>query len=223
MHDFMRYIKKAVYGFVLVGFSLTHAGSFDDFFVAIKRDDPGTIKTLLQRGFDPDTPDPRGQTGLFLALREPSLKVAQVLIDWPKTTVESRNDKDESPLMIAAINGQLDICQKLITRGADVNKTGWTPLHYAATRGHLDVINLLIDNYAYIDAESPNKTTPLMMAASYANLETVQLLLDQGADPTLKNMQNLTAIDFAQRSGKTDVAEAIATHMRKQRAAKGKW
>ena len=223
MHDFMRYIKKAVYGFVLVGFSLTHAGSFDDFFVAIKRDDPGTIKTLLQRGFDPDTPDPRGQTGLFLALREPSLKVAQVLIDWPKTTVESRNDKDESPLMIAAINGQLDICQKLISRGADVNKTGWTPLHYAATRGHLDVINLLIDNYAYIDAESPNKTTPLMMAASYANLETVQLLLDQGADPTLKNMQNLTAIDFAQRSGKTDVAEAIAAHMRKQRAAKGKW
>ena len=223
MHDFTRYIKKAVYSVVLVGFSLAHAGSFDDFFVAIKRDDPGTIKTLLQRGFDPDTPDPRGQTGLFLALREPSLKAAQVLIDWPKTTVESRNDKDESPLMIAAINGQLDICQKLITRGADVNKTGWTPLHYAATRGHLDVINLLIDNYAYIDAESPNKTTPLMMAASYANLETVQLLLDQGADPTLKNMQNLTAIDFAQRSGKTDAAEAIAAHMRKQRAAKGKW
>ncbi len=220
----LRYsLKKSLYLIVLIGFCTAHAGSFDDFFTAVKRDDPDTIKTLLNRGFDANTPDLKGQTGLFLALREPSLKVAQVLIAWPKTVVESRNDKDESPLMIAAINGQLAICQQLIAKGGDVNKTGWTPLHYAATRSHLDVIRLLLDNYAYIDAESPNKTTPLMMAASYGTPETVQLLLDEGADPTLKNLQNLTAIDFAQRSGKNDSAEAIAAFMRKQRAAKGKW
>jgi len=223
MFNFKFYFKQAIYIIVLIGFCAVHAGSFDDFFAAVKQDDPGTIKTLLKRGFDANTPDLKGQTGLFLALREPSLKVAQVLIDWPKTKVEIRNDKDESPLMIAAINGQLDICQKLITRGADVNKTGWTPLHYAATRGHLDVIKLLLENYAYIDAESPNKTTPLMMAASYGTAETVQLLLDEGADPTLKNMQELSAIDFAQRAGKNDSAELIAAFMRKQRATKGKW
>jgi ankyrin repeat protein len=223
MKNLMYHIKKALYLVVLIGFGAAHAGSFDDFFTAIKRDDPDTIKALLRRGFDANTPDLAGQTGLFLALREPSLKVAQVLIEWPKTTVESRNQKDESPLMIAAINGQLDICQKLITRGADVNKTGWTPLHYAASRGHTEVIKLLLENYAYIDAESPNKTTPLMMAASYSTPETVQLLLDEGADPTLRNQLGLTAIDFAQRAGKGDAAELIAGFMRKQRAAKGKW
>ncbi|MDB5849362.1 MAG: hypothetical protein JWP29_3114, partial [Rhodoferax sp.] len=57
----------------------------------------------------------------------------------------------------------------------------------------------------------------------YSTTETVQLLLDAGADPTIKNQLGLSAIDFAQRAGKGDAAEAIAAFMRKQRAAKGKW
>ena len=58
---------------------------------------------LLNRGFDPNTRDEQGQTGLLIAMREPSPKVIQVLLDSPKTNVELRNAKDESPLMLAAI------------------------------------------------------------------------------------------------------------------------
>jgi ankyrin repeat protein len=74
------------------------------------------------------------------------------------------NSKDESALMLAALKDQQDLAEKLIKKGADVNKTGWAPLHYAATNGHLAIISLLLENSAYIDAESPNGTTPLMMA-----------------------------------------------------------
>ena len=63
--------------------------------------------------------------------------MVQALVDWPSTEVESLNKADESPLMAAALDGQLDWCRKLIARGAAVNKTGWAPLHYAATRGHV--------------------------------------------------------------------------------------
>ncbi|CAN5737249.1 ankyrin repeat domain-containing protein [soil metagenome] len=216
------HIKIFLYLIVLIGFKFANAGSYDDFFVAIKQDNAGAVRTLLQRGFDPNTADPKGRPGLYLALSEPSLKVAQVLIDWPKTNVEARNLSDESPLMMAALNGQLDMAQKLISRDADVNKTGWTPLHYAATHGHLDVMRLLLDNYAYIDAESPNKTTPLMMAASYGTPEAVKLLLEAGADPSLKNVQGLNAIDFAQRASRTDVAQLIAGFVRSQQP-KGHW
>ena len=83
----INYINKALYLIVFTGLSLANlanAGSYDDFFTAIKRDDPGTIKALLARGFDANTLDPQGQHGLYLAMREPSLKAAQVLIDWPK-------------------------------------------------------------------------------------------------------------------------------------------
>ena len=216
------YMKIFIYLIVLFGFNFTYAGSYDEFFVAVKRDSPDEVRVLLQRGFDPNTVDPKGRTGLHLALGEPSLKVAQVLIDWPKTNVEARNLSDESPLMIASLNGQLDMARKLIARDADVNKTGWAPLHYAATHGHLDVMRLLLENYAYIDAESPNKTTPLMMAASYGTPDAVKLLLEAGADPTLKNMQGLSAIDFAQRAGRADVAQLIAGFVRSQQP-RGRW
>jgi hypothetical protein len=51
----------------------SHAGSYEDFFAAIKQDDSRTLAALLQRGFDPDTPDPQGQSGLILAAREPAM------------------------------------------------------------------------------------------------------------------------------------------------------
>lgn len=216
------HIKRLIYLIVFIGYSASHAGSYEDFFIAIKQDNPRVITALLNRGFDPETPDPQGLTGLFLALREGSLKVAQALVDWPKTKAETRTADDESPLMMAVLKGHLEIARKLIARDADVNKTGWAPLHYAATGGHLAIIELLLEHHAYIDAESPNGTTPLMMAAHYGSTAAVKLLLEAGADPTLKNQLGLSAIDFAHRASRSDAAELIASF---QRAAlpKGKW
>ncbi|HSV52277.1 MAG TPA: ankyrin repeat domain-containing protein [Burkholderiaceae bacterium] len=216
------YFKSGLYLFVLIGYCLSHAGSYDDFFVAIKQDDAKTITALLKRGFDANTRDPKGIHGLFLAVTEPSPKAANVLIDWPKTEVESRTAQDESPLMLAALKNHLEIARKLIARGADVNKTGWAPLHYAATHGHLEMIRLLLENHAYIDAESPNGTTPLMMAAHYGTPAAVKLLLEEGADPTLKNQLGLSAIDFAHRVSRKDAADLIAAAIR-DKLPKGKW
>ncbi len=215
-------LKYAVQLLVLIGVSAVYAGSYDDFFVAIKRNDPEAIATLLSRGFDANTVDASGNTGLFLAIKEPSLKVAEVLIKWPKTHVESRTSKDESPLMMASLKGLTDVCAQLIARGADVNKTGWTPLHYAATTGQMAVIDLLLENYAYIDAASPNGSTPLMMAAHYGSAESVQQLLTAGADPMLKNEKGLTAIDFANGANRSEAAKIIAAFVR-ARAPKGVW
>lgn len=216
------HLKFIVYLVLALAFSLAHAGSYEDFFVAIKRDDAGAVTKLLQRGFDPNTVDPSGRQGLFMAVQEGSLHAAAVLIAWPQTQVEWRSAKDESPLMLAAFKGYTDLVRQLIARDADVNKTGWTPLHYAATRGHVDVIQILLDENAYIDAESPNKTTPLMMAAMYGSIDAVRVLLDAGADPTLRNELGLSAVDFAQKADRRDVAELISAAIR-GRQPKGKW
>ena len=205
----MKYIRYFLYLYVFIGYSLSNAGSYDDFFLAAKLDQPYVVEKLLARGFDPNTLAADGQTGLLVALRDSSPKVAKLLIDHPQTKVEARSAQDESPLMLAAMRGYLDLCQALIARDADVNKPGWTPLHYAATGGHLQITQLLLDHSAYIDAAAPNGSTPLMMAAMFGTTEVVNLLLKSGADPTLKNAAGDTALDYAIRGGRPDAQDIL--------------
>ena len=218
----MYHFKKFLYLIVLIGYSVSFAGSYEDFFQALALDDVRPVQVLLQRGFDPNSVSPDGQYALMLALRQNSLAVAQLLIANPATQVEVRSSKDESPLMLAAIKGQLELCRQLIARDADVNKPGWAPLHYAASNGNAQLVQLLLDHYAYIDAASPNGSTPLMMAALYGSSEAVKVLLEAGADPNLKNALGLTALDFARKAQREDAVALIARAMRAREPA-GSW
>jgi len=194
---------------------LSYAGSYEDFFTAIVNDEPAKVRALLERGFDPNTINPDGIHGLFLAVSSDAQKTATLLINWPKTKVEWRNSKDESPLMMASIKGHTELVKLLIAKDADVNKTGWAPLHYAASRAQKTIIEILLEHSAYIDAESPNGSTPLMMAAMYGNADCVRLLLESGADPTLKNQLGLSASEFAQRVSRDDSVALIDAAVKK--------
>lgn len=180
------------------------AGSYSDFFKAIELDQPEIVSKLLARGFDPNSPSPKNIPALILCYQKKSMKVLDVLIESKQTNLNVLNADGESLLMLAAINNQLWLADKLISKGADVNKAGWTALHYAASKGHIEMIRLLLDQQAYLDAESPNGTTPLMMAASYGSAMSVKLLLEEGADPRIKNKLGLTALDMAKQPEKED-------------------
>jgi ankyrin repeat protein len=216
------FIKRLFYLLFFMGCSTLHAGAFDDFFYAIRRDDEAKVVTLLLRGFDPNTVDVNGTPGLLLAVQESSFKVARLLISLNGIHAEVRNAADESPLMLAALKGELTLCELLIKKGADVNKPGWAPLHYAATNGQVEVIKLLLEENAYIDAASPNGTTPLMMAAKYGTDAAVKELLQAGADPALKNDLGLTAFEFAQQAGRNALATFISDFIR-ARQTKASW
>lgn len=220
--NLIKHFKKFIYLIVLISFISANAGSYDDFFNAIKQDNEDQVNGLLNRGFDPNTIDPMGTPGLMLALKESAFKVVRVLLSHPQIKVEVRNAADENPLMLAALQGEKQLCQLMIQKGADVNKPGWTPLHYAATHGHLEVLQLLLDENAYIDAASPNNTTPLMMAALYGTSSAVKLLLEAGADPVLKNDLGLSAFDFANRGNRAESANIISAFVR-GRQPKGTW
>lgn len=194
------YIQCIALLYVLIGFFPANAGSYEDFFKAIELDHPDTIRGLLQRGFDPNSPNPKGQPALILAMQKGSDKSVDVLVNWPTTKLSIQNLQGETPLMLAAINNQMALAAQLIAQGADVNKPGWSPLHYAASKGHIGMMRMLIENHAYLDAESPNGTTPLMMAAHYGGSMATKLLLEEGADPRLTNQLGLSALDFAAKS-----------------------
>jgi uncharacterized protein len=199
-----------------------HASAYDDFFIAIKRDDERAMQRLLSRGLDPNLISLDGLHGLYLAFAQESYKTADVLLRAPKIDVNRVSPSGETALMMAVLKGQQVFAERLIKMGADVNKPGWTPLHYAATGGHAPLVQLLLAAHAYIDAASPNGSTPLMMAAMYGSMEAVQLLLQEGADPSLRNEQKLSAEDFATKASRKDVAERIARAVRLKNP-KGTW
>jgi len=205
--------KYALYIIVLSCFFSVHAGSYDDFFEGLKTDEARVVANVLARGFDPNTLSFDGQYPLVLAIRRPSPAVLDLLLRTKGLRAEVRTAKDESPLMLASMAGMVEVCKRLIALDADVNKTGWTPLHYAASGGHIEVIKLLLSHSAYIDAESPNLTTPLMMAAMYGSPQAVEVLLAEGADANLKNQKGMTALDFADVSDRQASAKILVRHM----------
>jgi uncharacterized protein len=204
-----KYFKYIVYLIVAMAFSVCNAGAYEDFFLAVKRDDGDTVRALLQRGFDPNSRDPDGQTALHLALRDQSPRTAAALWASPGLDVNAANASGETPLMMAALRGDIEWARRLVERGAKVQKDGWSPLHYAATGPEPKVVTLLLDRGAAIDSRSPNRTTPLMMAARYGAEASVDALLARGADKRLRNDLDLDAYAFAKSSGRAFLLERL--------------
>jgi uncharacterized protein len=196
-----------------------HATDTDAIVKAVKFDDAARVSKMLERGMDPNTVDDEGMPLLVLAAREQSDKTAKLLIDNPNTDIEKVDRHDENAMMLAALNGDVALVKALIAKDAEVNKKGWAPLHYAAANGHDDVVALLLDHSAYVDAASPNGTTPLMMAARGNHLTTMKILLDGGADPRLKNQIGMTALDFAKHYHAKDATEGLEAMFARERAA----
>ncbi len=189
--------KIFLYLYVLIGFSISKAGAFDDFFKAIVFDQVPVVGNLIYRGMDPNTPTEKGEPALVFAVRSGAPKTVAYLLKQPGIQIDATNMADETALMLAANANDLASANLLIEAGASVNRPKWTPLHYAASKGHTAMMRLLIENDAYVDAESPNGTTPLMMAAYYSSPNAVKLMLEEGADPLLKNQDGQTALDMA--------------------------
>jgi len=91
----------------------------------------------------------------------------------------------------AAKTGDFQCVETRISEGADVNarhENGFTPLHYAASFGHKDVVVLLINNGADVNlGKDESSGTPLHCAAENAHIEIINLLLEKGADINANN------------------------------------
>jgi len=210
----MNYFKRLIYTTVIIASFSSNAGSFEDFFIAIRNDNAGVVNGLLDRGFDPNTRDEKGQPGLTIAMQGRALNAARALLARPGIDVNALNEAGESALMMAALKGDLSGAQLLLERGAKVNQPGWSPLHYAATGREPKLVQLLLDRGAEIDAASPNGSTPLMMAAQYGSEDSVRLLLARGADAKRRNQLDLGVIDFARQAGRAALVQQLEQSLR---------
>lgn len=94
--------------------------------------------------------------------------------------INTRNHFRQTPLMIAAILGNLEIVTILLENGADVNNidnNGLTALMLAARNGQLSVAELLLSNGADVNVQDKRGLTALMHAVSFGHEQTVEIIL----------------------------------------------
>ena len=185
------------------------------FFRSVQLDDAATVRNLLANGtVGPDAFDPiSGESALIMALRENAARVIDILLAQPSIALELNAPNGNTALMMASFKHNVAAVKALLAKGAIVNRPGWTALHFAAASGDDAITRILLDHFAYIDAEAPAKFTPLMIAAREGHESTVALLLSEGADASLKNSESLTAAQIAGRADKPRIAAAIAAHL----------
>ena len=196
-------------------------------FDALKKDDIWTLSSMQMKGVSTNLADDDGNTALHGAIALGKLDTLKWLLNQPDIAINQRNKANETALMFAAIQCDHSAAKALIERGADINHTGWVPLHYAASckaANATDLVHLMLEHHAYIDAESPNGSTPLMLAAQYGRFETVRLLVEAGADVAIRNQRDLNAVDFAALRDNPDVKQYLhGVLLDKKRLKKGTW
>ena len=87
---------------------------------------------------------------------------------------------------------------------------GATPLCIACLNGNYEAAEALCAHGAELDARTNGQWTPLMNAAAQGSTKICKMLLALGADPSLKNEDGKTALDWARKKGPFESAETTA-------------
>jgi ankyrin repeat protein len=101
-----------------------------------------------------------------------------------------------SPLFFASTK---EVAEMLIANGAKINITynGFTPLHWAADRGHEEVAALFIEKGLNVNAKDENRgRTPLHFSAHEGHIEATDLLIRKEANLNSLDIDGLTPLDF---------------------------
>ncbi|GAA6092789.1 kinase D-interacting substrate of 220 kDa B isoform X1 [Tachysurus ichikawai] len=152
---------------------------------------------------------------LFSYVEEENLVALKAHLEKFKE-VDGRSDNGQTPLMLAAEQGSLEIVQELIRRGANVNLDDvdcWSALISAAKEGHVEVVKELLDNSAYIEHRDMGGWTALMWAAYKGRVEVANVLLENGANPNTTGQQySVYPIIWASGRGHAEIVMLLLKH-----------
>ena len=161
------------------------AQSTTDLIQAVKAGRPDAVRTLLDHGADPNSPQGDGATALHHAAHRNDLEAARLLTE-AGADVTAANELGATPLWLAARNGSAAMVSHLLEAGADANAPltmGETPLMTAARAGDLDTVRLLLAHGADVEAtERDRRQTALMWAVAQGHAAVAQVLIEHGAD-----------------------------------------
>ena len=130
------------------------------------------------------------------------------------TLLDAYSGDGFTPLGLACFFGHAEAVRYLLGKGPDVDKPSSNehrvnPIHSAAASGKLEIVKILAENGANLNAVQSGGYTALHAAAHNGNLEMVKYLIASGAEPDLKTSEGKTALDLATEGGFRDIASYL--------------
>lgn len=123
----------------------------------------------------------------------------------------TQGDRIGSGLMVAAWEGNLDLMELFVRRGADIdrsNRRGETALMHAAWKGQIEAVRWLLANGARVERE-PMQWTALHYAVFAGQEEIAALLLERGADLNARSPNGSSVLMIAVYEGREDMARRL--------------
>lgn len=151
------------------------------------------------------------RTPLFLAAANGFPDFVQYLLDQGVSLDQPKNDEGDLPIHIALWNGYSAIFKKLVTP-QNLNDAGWngcTALYAASARGHVDIVQYLLEHGAEPNLTNTAGITPLAASISLQHAEVALLLLDWEADPHIPDKLGATALHYACREGDLQLVKRL--------------
>lgn len=167
------------------------------------------VTECLNRGEDVDGLDENEYTPLISAIERGNKAVFDILLEKGASVTKTIPDRLWEPIQFAAVDGQADMVEELVRKGANPNlKSGGTPLVQASLRGFMDVVNRLLDLGADPNLRQGN-VPPLAWAVSRGKVDVVGRLLEAGARVNDLFHNNSSAFLWACSEGHVQIGDRL--------------
>lgn len=143
-----------------------------------------------------------------------AIRLLARLADHADSAEHSEKKHGLTELHVSAFNNSFEKTKKLLQNNMNPNiidELGWTPLHDAAIQGNTEIVKLLLEAGANVNAQDKEDLyTPLHDAARMNHSEIVRLLLACGADTSLKDRWNNTPLNIAQEYKFEEIVDLLS-------------
>ncbi|CAL1283118.1 unnamed protein product [Larinioides sclopetarius] len=184
-------------------------------FWASQENHPKSLKTLLEHEQSVTLVngcDHYDNSPLHIAALKGYSDVTEILLE-SDAELEKKNEHEQSPLHMASKNGHIEVAQLLMKKNKTIvnaeDENANTPLHLAALSGHYNMICVLLQAGANIEAKNCYLWTPLDCAASRGWKRCCLYLLKAGADVDTVDKSKSTPLHLAAREGHRGVVKLL--------------